>query len=88
MFGWFSEARTLVSRANLASRSGASVKACGNTLSATSRSSVVSRPRIRLALAPDPEWHAREDRVPHECQQSPTRAQIGEAPRKLLDAVR
>ena len=37
-----SEARTLASRSNRARRSGSSVKACGKTLSATSRSSFVS----------------------------------------------
>ncbi len=42
MLGWFSQASTLASRSKRASRSGSAVNASGNTLRATSRSSLVS----------------------------------------------
>ena len=42
MAGWLSEASTLASRSNRASRSGSEAKASGRSLSATSRPSLVS----------------------------------------------
>ena len=46
--GWFSEARTLASRSNLARRSGSSVKACGKTLSATAPTAHAASDPVRL----------------------------------------
>ena len=45
MLGWLSDARTLASRSNLASRSGSSVKACGNRVTRDGSTSAVEYAR-------------------------------------------
>jgi hypothetical protein len=51
MLGWLSDASTLASRSNRASRSASLAKSAGRTLIATSRSSVAS---VALQTAPMP----------------------------------
>src|SRR6478609_6978528 len=54
MFGWFSDASTRASRSNRARRPACSMKRCGSTLSATSRSRRVSRARYTSPMPPSP----------------------------------